>query len=205
MAYRYQSGDAGKSELAYGPNSVQPALPSEEVHRLCKEYKESLALSEAEITKISADTSEQGSSSLWLQLRRSRLTSSNFGVVCKRRASTPVANLVKNLLYRSISSNVSSLRWERENEDTARMAYCTEMAARGTPVSTQRVGLIISAEKPHLACSPDDLVEDKSISNKHGTVEYKCPYSARELSPVEACMKIKNFYCKFEDGNKTFS
>ena len=79
------------------------------------------------------------------------------------------------------------------------------MAARGTPVSTQRVGLIISAEKPHLAYSPDDLVEDESISNKHGTVEYKCPYSARELSPVEACMQIKKFYCKLEDGKLKLS
>jgi hypothetical protein len=40
---------------------------------------------------------------------------------------------------------------------------------------------IISAEKPHLACSPDDLVEDDSVNNKLGTVEYKCPYSARGI------------------------
>lgn len=137
---------------------------------------------------------------MWLHLRRSRLTSSNFGVVCKRRATTPVGNLVKTLLYRSASLNVSSLRWGRENEDNARKSYAQEMQNRGTPVSITGTGLIIYQEKPHLGCSPDDLVADVTNRDVDGTAEYKCPYSARELLPVEACIQLKSFFCKVEDG-----
>ena len=110
---RYQSSDASStcSPLAYGPDSIQPQLDSTEVHRLCTEYRESMELSLDEIRQIEEDTRDQGDdiSGLWLCLRRPRLTSSNFGVVCKRRSTTPVANLVKNLLYRSASNNASSL------------------------------------------------------------------------------------------------
>ena len=128
---RYQSSDpsSAHSHLAYGPDSIQPALDSNEVRRLCMEYKESMTLSMDEIRQIEEDTRDQGDdiSGLWLRLRRPRLTSSNFGVVCKRRSTTPVANLVKNSLYRSTSNNESSLRWSRENKDNARKAYIEEM------------------------------------------------------------------------------
>ena len=45
---------------------------------------------------------------------------------------------------------------------------------RGTPVII-KTGLIISDEKQHLACSHDDIMEDKSVDDRHGTAEYKCP------------------------------
>ena len=59
-------------------------------------------MSEPEIKRIQEETKDQGddATGMWLHLRRSRITSSNFGVVCKCQASTLVANLVKNLLYR---------------------------------------------------------------------------------------------------------
>ena len=52
-------------------------------------------MSEPEIKQIQEETKDQGDdpTGMWLHLRRSRITSSNFGVVCKRRASTPVAKL----------------------------------------------------------------------------------------------------------------
>lgn len=180
LHFRYQRDAAGSQSLTYGPNSAQPALPLREVHRLCREYRNGMALSEEEIQQIEQDTRDQGNdpTGMWLQLRRSRITSSNFGVVCKRRATTPVGNLVKNLLYHSAFSNASSLRWGRENEDNARKSYVEEMSKRATPVSVTKAGLMISREKPHLACSPDDLVEDVNVVDNCGTAEYKCPYSA---------------------------
>lgn len=157
-----------------------------------------MVLSEKEIERIEEETKEQGddATGMWLHHRRSRITSSNFGVVCKRRASTPVANLVKNLLYRSSSTSSPSLRWGRENEDCARRSYILEMQKRGINVTVVAVGLVISHDKPHLACSPDNFVGDTSTDDVDGTVEYKCPYSARELTPLEACSQLKDFYCK---------
>lgn len=158
-------------------------------------------MTEEEAVQIEQDTTQQGDdpTGLWNSLRRHRLTSSNFGVICKRRKSTPVANAVKNFLYKSISSKVSSLRWGRENEDNARKSYLEEMASRGTPVSTKRSGLVISTSYGCLACSPDGWVEDSSSPDVHGVVEYKCPYASRDVTPVEACNK-KSFFCTLDKG-----
>ena len=30
--------------------------------------------------------------------------------------------------------------------------------------------------------------------------EYKCPYSARELLPIEACAQVKSLFCETKDG-----
>lgn len=202
---RYQATSNDSRSLTYGLHSTQPALPPNEVHRLCREYKNGMALSEGEISQIEAETQDQGDdvTGQWLHLRRSRITSSNFGVVCKRRASTPVANLVKSLLYHSASTSSPSLRWGRENEDCARRSYVQAMHNRGTPVTTRKVGLVISREKPHLACSPDNLVEDTNTDDIDGVVEFKCPYSARDLTPSEACTELKAFYCKLDEGRLT--
>lgn len=114
-------------------------------------------------------------------MRRPRLTASNFGAICKHCPTTPVANAVKNLLYKAISPNVASLCWGQENEDCARKSYTEEMARRGTPVSTKWSGLVISTSNGWLACSPDGWVEDEHSSEEEGMVEYKCPYASRDV------------------------
>ena len=162
-----------------------------------------MELSEGEINRIQANTKDQGDDATgkWLLLRQQRITSSNFGVVCKRRASTPVANLVKTLLYPSTSTGSPSLKWGREHEEDARKSYIQDMQNRGIRVATEKVGLVISHDKPHLACSPDNFVEDPHTVDIKGTVEYKCPYSARELTPSEACTQLSNFYCELDSDS----
>ena len=202
--FRYGS-TTNTSEAArrsYGLNAVQPELPLQEVERLCKEFKNDLCLSEEEISRIEQETCEQSNDNTgqWRYLRRCRLTASNFGFICKRRKSTPVANAVKSLLYKSPSSNVSSLRWGRENESSARKSYEKEMEMRKNPIITTRAGLVISQEYGFLGCSPDDWVKDEFASDKRGVAEYKCPYTAREISPQEACTQIQGFFCTLKDG-----
>lgn len=66
-----------------------------------------------------------------------------------------------------------------------------QVRAKGTSVSLTHSGLVIDTEHGWLACSPDDLVQDSSVEpeNQPGLVEYKCPYSAREITVDEACKK----------------
>ncbi len=120
------------AQKAYGTQSVQPPLSSDEVSHLCTEFKSGIAVTKEEATRIERATTQQGDdpTGLWNSLRRTQLTASNFGMICKRRKTTPVANAVKNLLYKSISSKVASLRWGRENEDNARMSYLEVMESR---------------------------------------------------------------------------
>ena len=44
------------------------------------------------------------------------------------------------------------------------------------------------------------IIEDKSVDDRHGTAEYKCPYSACELLPIEACAQVKSLFCETKDG-----
>lgn len=139
-----------------------------------------------------------------MKLRRCRLTASNFGTVSKRRPSTPVAALVKTLVYKSSSFSAPSLRWGRENEVNARKAYAKYMQENNHPnLRTIRAGFVIHQQQGWLGCSPDDWVADPDCEDPKGVAEYKCPYSAREITPYEACTSLKGFFCKLENGKVT--
>ena len=45
----------------------------------------------------------------------------------------------------------------------------------------------------------NETLEDESMEDRYGTFDYKCPYSALELTPVEACKHVKGFFCKIEN------
>ena len=91
--------------------STSAKRASEEVHHLCSEFKSGLSVNKEEAAQIEQETTQQGDAptGLWNTLRRLRLTPSNFGTICKQHKTTPVTNAVKSLLYKSISSAVSSL------------------------------------------------------------------------------------------------
>ena len=56
----YQPVDKSESpQLAYGPDSIRPALAPNEVHYLCREYKDNMKLSKDEIRRIEKDTRDQ--------------------------------------------------------------------------------------------------------------------------------------------------
>ena len=64
----------------------------------------------------------------------------------------------------------------------------------------KRSGLVISTSNGCLACSPDGWVEQGNSSEKEGVVEYRCPYASRDVTPVEAASRDKNFFCDLENG-----
>ena len=181
----------------YEPNATQPDEDLDELHRLCVEYKESLNVSPAERQKIERTTLEQANDQSWFELRKSRLTASNFGTVARRRHATPVAKLVRNLLY-DVPREARSLQWGRDHEEDARQAYSRKS---GPTMILTRSGLVIHPEHGWLACSPDDLVSD-TVAESQGLVEYKCPYSARDITVEEACKK-KDFMCMLNSGKVT--
>ena len=121
-----------------------------------------------------------------------------FGKVCKSRKTTPVTPLVKTLLYTSSSLSAPSLRWGRENKEVARGDYAKYMQDNGCPnLRTIRAGFVIHPLKGWLGCSPDNWVVDE---DPNGVAEYKCPFSACEVTPYEACTSLKGFFCTLENG-----
>ena len=173
---KYQSSE--QASVHYGPNAAQPDLPRSELNKICQDYKLRLNLSDAEQSNIEQQTRDQADdeSGLWYEQRRSRLTASNFGTVAKRRSMTPSAPLVKQLLY-SRHRSTTAMRWGREHEQDARETYIKTYPSNTVTES----GLVIDKDRGWLACSPDDLVTDSSARDPLGVVEYKCPYSAKEI------------------------
>ena len=156
-----------------------------------------------EAEQIERDTRGQSESSLWYHHRRIRITASNFGMIAKRKATTPVANAVKILLY-TRSANTKAKRCGLNHEDDARQAYLQYLRATNPQASIVSSGLVIDVDEPSLACSPDGLVDIRGSDEPNGVVELKCPFSAAELTPQEAAKTLKSFSCKLkqDDGTK---
>ena len=125
---------------------------------------------------IEASTSSQEECNLWYHHRRLRLTASNFGKVAKHRETTPVANLVKSLLY-SRAINTNELRWGCTHEVDVQRAHQQFLKDHFQYFQLTNTGLIIDVENPCLAYSPDALVEIPGSQEQHSIAENKHPYS----------------------------
>lgn len=126
-------------------------------------------------------TKGQRHNPVWHQLRKGRLTASNFGVVLKAKRVTP--SLIKRLTGTYNLSGVQSINWgviqEEEGIKALEAAKQCEVVDSGLWLSRSGV----------LGASPDGLVGEDAI------VEVKCPFTQRNATIAEAVEK-KDFYIK---------
>lgn len=80
-------------------------MSKDEYLREENKFLNNLKLSIHEIEEVERKTVGQQNNTLWQKYRKSRLTASNFGKVCKLRASTSRANTVKSILYDIFQGN----------------------------------------------------------------------------------------------------
>jgi len=120
------------------------------------------------------ETREQADSKLWQEHRCKRITSSNFGLICKARPSTDLTKLAKSLVSPA-DFNSRATAHGRQYEPVA-----VEMFEQATGLVASRCGLFVSQHQPYLAASPDRLVDDDTV------LEVKCPFAARKqlISPA---------------------
>lgn len=59
-------------------------------------------------------------------------------------------------------------------------------------------GLVVNPSFSYLAASPDGKI---CMNNETGVLEIKCPYSARDLTILDAVQSIPNFCLKLVDGS----
>ena len=75
-------------------------------------------------------------------------------------------------------------------EDTARQEYISHQQRSGHPgLITEDSGLVISMDNPWMAASPDGRVQDPTATNPEGLVEFKNPFTMKDLTIGEACTK----------------
>ena len=77
--------------------------------------------------RIATIQQEDSPSSPW-QLRRGRLTASNFGLVAKRKQKFD--KLVETILYRPPPSSAAAIEWGTSHESNAREKYIYEKRSK---------------------------------------------------------------------------
>ena len=130
---------------------------------------------------------------MWMRERKKRITASLTGSILKMKKTTKRSKRIEQILYSKFRGNQATV-YRTNMEDTARQQYVTYQHQKGhVDLKTHRVGLVISVDNPWLAASPDDKVLDPDTAEPTGVVEYKNPYSARDLTLDEACNNLKTF------------
>jgi hypothetical protein len=119
-------------------------------------------------SEIEQKTIGQSTNPTWFSMRKNRLTSSNFGVVCKRKKGKSHEHFVRaTLLNQSDISNVPSVKYGIENEAKAADIYENTMACIRNEVKVMQCGTVISPKMPWLSASPDRKVIDSVYGPRH--------------------------------------
>ena len=164
---------------------------------LCKAFINQITVSEEDIVRVEAATRDQSQSPRWHHERQCRITSSVFGLFCKGCVSTCK---VKTLLYdtdTTSKASSSSILWGKLHESTAFEQYRRSLQLAPNE-QLRHCGIYIS-KHGFLAASPDGVVTTDNVKSI-GTIEIKCPYSARNMSVRDGCQSVKSFACEILDG-----
>ncbi|XP_077519899.1 uncharacterized protein LOC144129667 [Amblyomma americanum] len=150
-------------------------------------FLKSLSLSATNIEDLQRATSKKIGSTVWKQERRKRLTASLFGTICKMKPTTGCGRTVGDILYKEITSE--AIRYGKDHECLA-----LKQIEYDCNVVVKECGLFVDQESPFLGASPDGLIGEDVL------VEVKCPYSARDLNPLEG-VRAKKIACCEENKN----
>ncbi|XP_063240064.1 uncharacterized protein LOC134540920 [Bacillus rossius redtenbacheri] len=177
------------ADIDYGPSSEQveddpcDEISDAQLAEKCENFVESLNVTSEQQEEIAIQTKDQADCISWHELRRVRLTASNFGTVCRRKESTPCANLVKNLLYKP-SVNTKATEYGRRNEHVAIKRF-----EALTGLDVEKRGLYIDVENGFLGASPDGIVV-----TENATIEVKCVPSGISTGLQELARGKKGFF-----------
>lgn len=127
-------------------------------------------------------TESQASSDLWHNIRRFRVTASEF-----KAFSSCTNNAIRNMWEGKVDiADLAQVKWGKENEEKAVQKYNSTYT---DPIIS--CGIFVSKQIPFIAASPDGI----DVKNKL-VVEIKCPYSRRDSDPN---INIPDFCYKDDD------
>ena len=77
------------------------------------------------------------------------------------------------------------------------------MKGSPNPIVNIKCGMVVSTAHPWLAATPDGWVSDSAASPSQGIVEFKNPYSYRDLAVSDAITAKKCDYLSINNGHIT--
>ena len=159
-------------------------------------YKTKIAVSTATARQINLQTmqhsKDDSAACAWHEYRRLHITSSNVGMIAKRRPTTKATSCVKNLLHSKFHGNHATA-WGISQEEATANENIQWKANNGSPgvVVNTECGLMKSSAHPWLAATPDGFVTDPHSDPSEGLVEFKNPHSCKATKLIDI-IKTKN-------------
>lgn len=189
---RSKSRRSARGSRYYGDNPEDTDMNFTEyeiikAQRLDEVYK----VNAANWKDIEENTRDQNASGYWGSARQQMLTASNFGVVCRRRATTSCASLVADLLYPSYK-DTKAMDYGKKNEPLALKKLSGEIRK---PID--KCGLFIDQTNHFLGASPDGLI------GSDGLVEVKCPITAQGKTFAQAYASVPTVRRMFAKNDPT--
>ena len=142
-------------------------------------FQEKMKIFKEAITSVAQISSGQQANEIWHQVRKGRLTASNFGAVLQAKKVTQ--SLMKRLLGEYDLSGVKSIMWGTQHEKDAVSSF-----SKTTGLVVNKTGIWLD-DAGILGASPDGLIGEDAL------LEVKCPYSLRNETVCEG-LKQKNFF-----------
>ena len=117
------------------------------------------------------------------------------------------------MITRPEKSNHTSLSLKHglQEEQAAAKQYGEYMKKIGHPVHVHESGLVVRPDLPFLGCTPDRKIVDPKLHPHYGLLEIKCPYTHRNITPLEAaksdsgfCLSESNGILKLKESHQYF-
>ena len=163
-------------------------------------FADTQSISDVDIKTVERLTRGQSNNEVWRQLKRDKLTASNFYNAAVRRKEPD--KLLKTIMYISEKKkSIASLEYGQQHEGDAVASYVAAKAAEGnTFLWVEEVGTMLSKERPGYGASLDRKVYDpKAAGMKIGGLEVKCPYYKRGMTVEQACKDLN--FCLYIDDD----
>ena len=139
-------------------------------------------------------TANQASIVHWHSARSLRITSSNSGLICRRRTGPVPPSVLSTVLEERDLSRVRAIQYGRETEEEAVREYLKRMLSS----SFSKCGFFVHADEPYLGASPDGLVTVEDCET--GCLEIKCTFAHQYHTIPEACEESAFFLEKTSAG-----
>ena len=142
-------------------------------------------LTQTRIEEIAHLTVGQRDNPLWLEMRKARLTASNFGRVwtASQSGRANLDTLRSDITGGRDLSRIPAVKWGVDHEQKAIKTY-EEL----TGYRVEETGIWLFPDG-HMGASPDGLVRDRE-GVLVGILEVKCPWSVRNLPPETGLYKL---------------
>ncbi|XP_033729693.1 uncharacterized protein LOC117318872 [Pecten maximus] len=156
-----------------------------------KDLNQQHHIDQDQATQIEIETRAQASSQLWLDSRKNRVTSSNFGKILKRKAKPSSSFL--DTIFDTKQIHSAPLEYGKRTESSGKRKYLKQFPSR----HFHECGLVVNPEFSFLGASPDGKL---CCDGQSGIAEIKCPFSARNMTITNACDQAQRFCLEKVNG-----